>query len=532
MPTRPVTAWFVLALTCCGVILATVAPADGGTVLSQREPVARATTPTPTPTPTSSVSAPAAAPTSTPLPSVSRSSSATASSPGVSSPPPDTAPAGQDGADGCGWFDVSCKVTQAITGFFRGVVTSALNPVFKVLGSSLLSSPRVDRMDRTRQLWTTSAWIANTSFVLLVVVGGIVVMAHGTLQTSFTAKQIAPRLVIGMVAANTSLVWIGKAIEFANALAAALMGQGVDPGKAATTLKGLVVEAIADARDPFMALLSVMAMVLGLVVVITYVVRIMLLTLLTAAAPLALACHALPYTDGLARLWWRSLAGVLAIQVAQALVLITALRVFFSSDQYALFGVRSPKSMLDLLLVICLLYVLMRIPSWISRMVWQGGLSHSPIVRAAKTIATIVIFRNMLGKVGASRTPSSRPSSPGRPPGGGRPPGPPPPTPPPPPPPPAPPAPPTGPPPAEPEPRWARPEARWMPPDPGWYARVQQGRPDADSVFEQQRWGDPTTTWRPPHAGDWRAPPPAPPQRPADPTPRHSDPSRPWHRPN
>jgi hypothetical protein len=83
--------------------------------------------------------------------------------------------------------------------------------------------------------------------------------------------------------------------------------------------------------------------VLGLVLLITYTVRVMLLVLLTSAATLALAGHALPQTDGLARLWWRGLAGVLAIQVAQSLVFAAAVWVFFSSDQAGLFGARSVK---------------------------------------------------------------------------------------------------------------------------------------------------------------------------------------------
>jgi hypothetical protein len=96
------------------------------------------------------------------------------------------------------------------------------------------------------------------------------------------------------------------------------------------------------------------------------------LTLLTAAAPLALACHALPHTEGLAYLWWRAITGVLGVQAAQALVMITALRVFFTSEP-VLFGHHQTKALFDLLLVVCLLYVLIRIPSWVSRMVFGSG---------------------------------------------------------------------------------------------------------------------------------------------------------------
>lgn len=300
-------------------------------------------------------------------------------------------------------FDVGCKVKEAIGGFFRAVVTSALNPVFRMLAHSVLASPRVDQLDRVHSLWATSAWIADTSFIVLVVLGGMLVMGHQTLQTSYTLKDVAPRLVIAMVAANMNLLVIGPAIDFANALSATFMGDGVDPDQAANTLKGLILTELTDSHDVFMPLLSMVAVVAGLVVLITFVARVMLLVLLTAAAPLALACHALPQSDGLARLWWRTLAGVLAIQVAQALVFATAMRVFFTSDQADLFGVRSSKGIFDQLLVICLLYILARIPSWVSRMIFRGGMHSSPITRTARTLATILIFRRIGGKIAGSR---------------------------------------------------------------------------------------------------------------------------------
>jgi hypothetical protein len=315
---------------------------------------------------TTPVTVPPTPPTST-SPETSGSPTASPTPTGSTTSPLPNAPAQQSPAQmqdsgGCGIFDVGCKVKEAIGGFFRAVVTSALNQVFRLLARSVLSSPQVDQLSRVRSLWMTSAWIANTSFIVFVVLGGMLVMGHLTLQTSYTLKDIAPRLVIAMVAANMNLVVIGPAIDFANALSATFMGNGVDPDQAANTLKGLILKELTDSHDVFMPLLSMVAVVAGLVVLITFVARVMLLVLLTAVAPLALACHALPQSDGLARLWWRALAGVLAIQVAQALVFATAVRVFFTSDQADLFGAGSPKGIFDQLLVICLLYILARIP--------------------------------------------------------------------------------------------------------------------------------------------------------------------------
>ena len=59
-------------------------------------------------------------------------------------------------------------------------------------------------------------------------------MSHETLQTSYSAKEIAPRIVIGFVAANLSMVLMSRAIDLANGLSAALAGGGVSPASAAT----------------------------------------------------------------------------------------------------------------------------------------------------------------------------------------------------------------------------------------------------------------------------------------------------------
>lgn len=61
---------------------------------------------------------------------------------------------------------------------------------------------------------------------------------------------------------------------------------------------------------------------------VTYVVRVALTVILIAGAPLALMGHALPQTDGIARWWWKAFGGVLAIQIAQSLALVTAIRLF------------------------------------------------------------------------------------------------------------------------------------------------------------------------------------------------------------
>ncbi len=340
--------------------------------------------------------------TTTSATSASTTPSTTAAPPGVAlvpgapgNPGGSLAPAGAttgtgteqgQGQAGCGLLDVGCHVTSAINGWFTSVVKSALAPILQLLGHSVLATPDVTGPGRVADLWGAAAAIANTVVVLLVLAGGAVVMGHETVQTRYAAKDIAPRIVLAVIAANASLPVAGMAIALANSLSVALLGPGIQVGSATGALTAAVAGSVASGAI-VLVLMGLVVAVLGLVLLAVYVIRVALLVLLIAGAPLALVCHALPYTDGVARLWWRAVAGLLAVQVAQTLVLITALRVFFAAGGHGALGLASSGGLVDLLVVICLLYVLVRIPSWVSRAVFAGtGHSASGTVRAVKTV--------------------------------------------------------------------------------------------------------------------------------------------------
>lgn len=306
---------------------------------------------------------------------------------------PDPGPAGGAGVpeqdpsrqDDPGFFDVAGRVKKAINDWFRDLVNAALHPVLAVLGHTLLATPDVAGQDRVRQIWGNSAAVANTVFVLFVVVGGVVVMSHETLQTRYTLKDVLPRLVVGFVAANASLSLIHQGVVFANALARALLGQQVTPDVVETLLTGLILRQV-DTGGIFTILLCLVAAVLALVLLVTYLVRVTLVILLTTAAPLALVCHALPQTEGAARLWWRALVGCFAVQVGQALVLITALKVLFDGGHGGIGLGLATGWLVDLLMVLVLFYVLLRIPVWFSRQVFAGQ-RRSTLVSLAKYAA-------------------------------------------------------------------------------------------------------------------------------------------------
>ena len=291
------------------------------------------------------------------------------------------------GTGGCGLLDFGCDVSNAITSWFAGLVKSAVNPLLALIGRTALSTPQPDTVAAVRTLWSTGLGIADACYGLLVLVGGIIVMSHETLQTSYSAKEIAPRIVIGFVTANLSMVLMSKAIDLANGLSAAFTAGGVSPQGAATALMNTLGNSISSGGI-FLILLALAGVVLALVLAAVYVIRLMAIVLLAAAAPLCLALYALPQTAWAARWWWRALTAALAIQVAQGLVMTAAVQVFFSpgwlpGDISSTLG--------QTLITLCLLYILMRIPFWVARPVLTP-FGRSPLRRAVRFAVTAAVF--------------------------------------------------------------------------------------------------------------------------------------------
>lgn len=315
---------------------------------------------------------------------------------------------------------MSGQVTQAIHDWFAGLVKSAGGAVLDWLGTSLVHTPDVTDQPRVQSLSHASVWIANTCYVLVILLGGITLMTGETTQSRYTVKEIAPRLVIGGVAANTSTVFISHAIQLANALSQALLGRGVDNASLTATLNHNIVQTGASGGI-LAALLGLVAVILALIVLVLWVVRLMMTVLLTAAAPLCLACHGLPQTQQIASWWWRGLACCLIIQIAQALELITAVQIWFTRSGTALLNTPGGgDDFLDVLLVICLLYVCARTPFWTLKLMMRTTVSNSPIVRAAKFALYTVVLRNLPRAAHAHRS-APRPRTGGGPAGSGRP---------------------------------------------------------------------------------------------------------------
>ncbi|MBW0275521.1 hypothetical protein ATM97_09990 [Nocardia sp. MH4] len=280
---------------------------------------------------------------------------------------------------------------NAVDGFFQRIVETSLNPLLELLSKTLLTTPEPGQIPEIGALWNQSWQIVLALYVLVVMAAGVLLMMRETVQTQWSIRELAPRLVIGFAAGGLSMMIATAGIGFANALAGALAGDGVDSGSAADALTELAVTSN-QSRGVFILLQLALSMML-LVLLISYVVRVTITILLIVGAPLALMCHGLPGLDGVARWWWRSFAACLAIQVVQSLTLVTVLRVLLAPGGWHLFG-PDANEIADLTVALALMFVLIKTPMWLLSVlkIGQGRSFLGSIVRgfiAYKTLGML-----------------------------------------------------------------------------------------------------------------------------------------------
>jgi hypothetical protein len=291
--------------------------------------------------------------------------------------------------DDPGFFDIPGKVKKAINDWFRGLVKDALTPALKLVGHALLSTPQVTGQSRVVQFWQYTLGIADGLLVLVIVIAGALVMGHETFQTRYALKDTLPRLAFAAIAANASLAISGQLVSIANALASGLLLGGVDPAKASESLTQFILEPVTSGGI-FVVLLGLVCDVFAVVLLVLYIARAALIVLLVCAAPLMLLCHALPQTEGIAHLWWRAMTAALAVQVVQALIFAATVEVFLTPSGRGVLGLPGTGTLIDLLVAMCLLWLLVKVPFWAKSWAFSSRPS-----RVTQIVKTIVISRAM-----------------------------------------------------------------------------------------------------------------------------------------
>ncbi|WP_409490679.1 hypothetical protein [Amycolatopsis sp. cmx-11-12] len=328
--------------------------------------------------------------------------------PQPTTPPPSTSPqqpgnGNSDGDSDCGITDIDACITEAITSAFQGVVEAALSPILDLIGHTALSTPTISDLPGIGELWNNSWELVLALYGFFILGGGILLMGHESVQARYSIKEIGPRIPIAFLASALSLFFADKFIRLANALTLGVLGDGVNAPSLGNTLKDAV--AGINTGGLFIVLVGLVLLVLGLGLLVVYVFRIVVILVLIISAPLFLMCHALPHTDPLARWWWKALTATLGIQLAQALVLITAVRTFLSSG-VNLFG-STLSALGTLIAAIALFFILFKIPFWLLKAIkvgsgrsLLGGLVRAYI--AAKTFGMVAGKAGAFGKAGAA----------------------------------------------------------------------------------------------------------------------------------
>jgi hypothetical protein len=327
----------------------------------------------------------------------------TSQPPGTGQPSNNGGGSGSGGGSDCGVFDITACISDAINNIFQGLVNAALSPILDLIGHTALSTPTLSSLPGIGDLWNNSWGLVLAAYGFFVLIGGIIVMSHESVQTRYSIKEIGPRIPLAFIASALSLFFADKFIQLANALSLAVLGGGVD----APTLGSTLQDAVQGAQSGglFVILVGLVLVVVGLGLLIVYVVRIVITLILIISGPLFLMCHALPHTDGIARWWWKALAATLAIQVAQALVLITAVRTFLGAGVHIFDSTLSALG--TLVTAIALFFILFKIPFWIlgtikvgSGRSFLGGLARAYI--AAKTFGMVASKTGVLGRAGGT----------------------------------------------------------------------------------------------------------------------------------
>ena len=100
----------------------------------------------------------------------------------------------------------------------------------------------------------------------------------------------------------------------------------------ATTVSALGGQTGTNPVGFLLLLIGLLIAVLVGMLLVQWIVRLGVLIVAVGIAPIALALHGTPQTEGAAKLWWRTMLGTLGTVVIQAVALHTTLTIFLDPD--------------------------------------------------------------------------------------------------------------------------------------------------------------------------------------------------------
>ena len=253
--------------------------------------------------------------------------------------------------------------------------------------------------DLVRQAWMV-VW-AITTGALVVILGwmglSFIMAEHlGTRQAGW--REMVPRLVLGLVAAASSLWWCALVLDVADAVSGFIaVSLNVTPGDLLRAPLDTFLRAVQAGSVGMAQLLALLYLVYGffvLYVIVQMVLRLALIDILLALAPIALGLWILPHTAGWGRHWLRLFMTTVFQQAVQLIAL--ALGIGFLNEFASVAAFEPVQDLIwKLLMSLAFVYMATRVPSmmgnsgtfdsWLS-MLYFGMNLPSSLMRSAKTI--------------------------------------------------------------------------------------------------------------------------------------------------
>jgi len=318
------------------------------------------------------------------------------------------------------------NLIDRVLDWFAQTVLGALNALWDLLSSRIFVSPDVTELPQVTTFAGTSLGIVNVSYVLAFLWMAILVLGRDTIQSTYGPGELIPRLIIGLIGANFAIPLCSALIQLANAVTAALTSQDITSPDSMQHLRDTTTTALSDkdAANPasfLMLVIGLLIAVLVAILVVQWIIRLGVLVIAAGIAPIALALHGTPQTEGAAKLWWRTVLGTLGTVVMQAVALHTTLTIFL--DPGANLRVLGPPSdtgddpgaaVMNLLIVVCLLWTVVKIPGLMRQYITQGRPSATGMILRVVVIQqlTRALSRTSGDRRGAARAnPGARPAA-------------------------------------------------------------------------------------------------------------------------
>ncbi len=218
-----------------------------------------------------------------------------------------------------------------------------------------------------RQAWM-AVWVV-TSGALVVIVGwmglSLIVGDHvGRAQAGW--RELVPRLALGLIAAAASLWWCALVIDVADAVSGFIAAElGVTAGDMLRSTLETLLRAVQVGSVGMALLLALIYLVYAffvLYLVVQMVLRLALIDILLALAPIALGLWILPHTAGWGRHWLRLFMTTVFQQAIQLVAL--ALGIGFLNQYAAIGGADAMQDLAwKLLMSLAFIYLATRVPS-------------------------------------------------------------------------------------------------------------------------------------------------------------------------